>query len=571
MKPKTVLRTTKLLLLPAVFGITLLISGCGTPTLTSFDVTSGPEHTLVMITGDTVFSRIIWDAGLGSETVIPGGFLGGYMFSVPPGASLGNHPVALERDGSRSAVLNFNVTAPQPFGVPRIDAVTIAGSNFTGGNVDTWIVVQGANLDVGSVIQVNGTDAASVGYKGLRNNLFGIAPTELAYPIYHYLSVLTTASGHPVGSNLTLTVRNLDGQMSAPFVYTLPASAATLDSDGDGLLDSWETSGFDGDGDGTIDVDLAALGARNGRRDILMEVDVMTGLANAPVATVGGTPGTFDTFRNIFAAAPILGIGPDNGINLIIDSSGSVPFWDKVDLNAVDSVPLSTANFYTLKGANFDNARRGAIYHYAIWANARPSGSSGISDIAFGPEDANGVATGSGDDFIVSFDDFSASFQTLRSQVETIMHEFGHNLGQRHGGSNHNTNKPNYWSVMAYTWQLRTGQSNATRRNRITCPPMYYAAAGAAEPNGALPASFNAITDYSEGMARTLVENTNSLSETVGVCGMAVDWNNDNDQVDININADADDNGSSTDTVTDFPNWRALNYRGPATNGSQGP
>ena len=199
-----------------------------------------------------------------------------------------------------------------------------------------------------------------------------------------------------------------------------------------------------------------------------------------------------------------------------------------------------------------------------------PMAAAALVILPSAPEDANGVATGSGDDFIVSFDDFSAPFQTQRSQVETIMHEFGHNLGQRHGGSNHNTNKPNYWSVMAYTWQLRTGQSNATRRNRITCPPMYYAATGATEPNGALPASFSSITDYSEGMARTLVENTNSLSETAGVCGQAVDWNNDGDQVDININADADDNGSSTDTVTDFPNWRAINYRGPATNGSQG-
>ena len=384
MKRKTVVRTAKVLLLPIVLGITLLISGCGTPTLTSLDVTSGPEHTLVMITGDTVFSRIIWDAGLGTETVIPGGFLGGYMFSVPPGASIGNHPVALERDGNRSAVVNFNVTAPQPYGVPRIDAVMAAVSNFSGGNVDTWLIVQGANLDVGSVIQVNGTDSASVGYKGLRNNLFGVNPTTLNYPIYHYVSVLTAATGHPAGSNLTLTVRNLDGQVSTPFTYTLPASAATLDSDGDGLLDTWETSGFDGDGNGTIDVDLPALGAQNGRRDILLEVDVMTGLANAPVPTVGGTPGTFDTLKNIFAAAPILAIGPNNGINLIMDTSGTVPFWSAVDLNAVDSVPLSTANFYTLKGANFDNARRGAIYHYGIWANARPNGSSGISDIAFG-------------------------------------------------------------------------------------------------------------------------------------------------------------------------------------------
>ena len=570
MKRKTTLKLTKVLLLPIALGATLMFSGCGTPSINSLDVTSGPEHTLVKITGDTALSRIIWDAGLGTETVIPGGFLGGYMFSVPPGALPGNHPIALERDGSRSAVVNFNVTAPQPFGAPRIDAVMIGGTSFTGGNVDTWLIVQGANFDVGSIIQVGGVDQASVAYKGLRNDLFGIAPTALAYPIYHYVSVLAPVSGSPAGSALTINVRNLDGQMSAPFTYTLPANAAALDSDGDGLLDSWETNGFDGDGNGTIDVDLKALGALNGRRDVLLEIDTMTGLANAPIATSGGTPGTFDTMKNIFAAAPILSLGGADGINLIMDTSGSVPFWTYVSQTAPDSVPMGVANFYTLKGANFDNARRGAIYHYAIWGNAQTSGSSGRSDVAFGPEDANGVATGSGDDLIVTFDDFPASYQTLRSQVETLMHEFGHNLGQRHGGSTHDTYKPNYWSVMAYTWQLRTGGSNTTRRQKVTCPPMYYATTGATEPNGALPGTINAITDFSEGMANSLVENNNTLNETTGTCGQAVDWNDDGDQTDVNINANADDNGSSTDTVTDFPNWRALNYRGPANNGSTG-
>jgi hypothetical protein len=570
MKRKTTLLLAKLMFLPAAIAATLTLSGCGNPAINSFDVGSGPEHTLVMINGDTLFARIIWDAGLASETVLPGGFLGGYMFSVPPGASSGNHPVALDRSGNRSAVVNFNVTPAQPFGAPRIDGVMLAGTSFGGGNVDTWLVVQGANLDVGSVVQVGGVDKASVAYKGLRNDLFGIAPTALSYPIYHYVSVLAQAPGNTAGSALTINVRNLDGQVSAPFTYTLPANAAALDSDGDGLLDSWETSGFDGDGDGTIDVDLKALGAENGRRDILMEIDTMTGLTNAPIATAGGTPGTFDTMKNIFASAPILGFGRNNGINLIMDTSGTVPFSTNVSLTAPDSAMTSTANFYTLKAANFDNARRGAIYHYVIWGNMQPGGFSGISDIAFAAEDANGVATGSGDDFIVSFDDFSASFQTLRSQVETLMHEFGHNLGQRHGGSNHNQFKPNYWSVMAYTWQLRTGQSNATRRARVTCPPFYYAASGAAEPNGALPGAINAITDYSEGMANSLVENNNSLNETTGVCGLAVDWNGDGDQTDVNINADADDSGSSTDTVTDFANWRALNYRGPANNGQFG-
>ena len=555
-------------LIPAMLSVVLFMSGCGTPTITSLDVASGPEHTLVKVTGDTVFSNIVWDAGLPSEHTIPGGFLGGYMFSVPPGASLGNHPVAEARGSSRSATVNFNVTAAQPFGAPRLDSVMLRGTTFDAGNVSVLMVVQGANFDVGSVIQIAGADVASVAYNGLRNDLYGVAPTNLAFPIYHYVSVLGLPGPQPAGSIISVTVRNLDGQVSAPFTYTLPASAASLDSDGDRLLDSWETGGFDANGDGTIDIDLPGLGASPFRRDIFLEVDVMAGLANPPIATTPGNPGTFDSTRNMFASAPVLNVGVPNGINLVIDSSGAVPAWNTVDLDVGDDAMLSRANFYTLKGANFDNANRGNIYHYAIWANARPNGSSGRSDVSFAAFDANGVATSQGDDFIVSFDDFGASFQTLRSQVETLAHEFGHDLGQQHGGNNHSTNKPNYWSVMAYTWQLRTGFGNATRRQRVTCPPFYYATTGATEPAGALPAAVNAVVDYSEGMAANLVENNNTLRETTGVCGQAVDWNDDGDQADDNINANVDDNGSSTETVTDFANWRALNYNGPASNGS---
>jgi len=523
-----------------------------------------------MIGGDTFFSRIIWDAGLPTEHAIPGGFLGGYMFSVPPGASLGNHPVALERGTSRSATVNFNVTAAQPFGAPRIDYVNLRGVNFDSGNVSPLLVVQGANFDVGAVVRIGTTDVASVAYNGLRNDLYGVAPTNLAFPIYHYVSVLGIPDPQPAGSTLSITVRNLDGQISAAYSYTLPANAASLDSDGDKLLDSWETGGFDANGDGTVDVDLPGLGASPYRRDLFLEVDVMTGLANPPIATTPGTPGTFDATKNLFASAPILNVGVPNGINLVIDSSGTVPASNTVDQTLADNPMTGNANFYTLKTANFDNANRGSIYHYCIWANAMPGGFSGISDVSFTAFDANGVATSQGDDFLVSFDDFPASFQTLRSQVETIAHEFGHDLGQQHGGNNHNQFKPNYWSVMAYTWQLRSGQSNATRRNRITCPPFYYAANGATEPNGALPATISSVVDYSEGMAITLVENTSTLRETTGVCGQPVDWNNDGDQLDDNINGDADDNGSSTGTVTDFPNWRALNYSGPVSNGSSG-
>jgi hypothetical protein len=538
----------------------LFLTGCK-PRLDSLTAAAGPEHTVVEVSGaNLLLSSIVWDAGLPSERVLPGGFLGAYMFSVPPGASVGAHPVALRHGNRTSASVNFAVTAPNPFGAPRIDRVTVVGASFSGGQVTPWLYVQGANIDVGAIVQVDGTDVACVGHRVLRNPLFGVAPTSLGYPIYHFLSVIAAPGALTAGDTVTVTVRNLDSQVSAAFEYTLPADAATLDSDGDNIPDTWEVNGYDANADGTVDIDLKALGATPQRPDLFVEVDVMSGLANPPIATAGTTPGTFDTARNMYAAAPFISPTGPNGINLVLDSSGSVAFENTVGFAPILTSPMGTVEFTTIKAANFDDANRGRIYHYALWANGLPGGFSGVSDVDFG-------GTESGDDFLVTFDDFPASYQTLRSQVETFAHELGHGLGQRHGGDTHSQYKPNYPSAMSYAWQLRSGINNAGRRNRVTCTPLYWADAAATEPAGAPPAAINAITDYSDGMFADVIENNNSLSEPAGVCGVAVDWNNDGDTTDAALNANADDNGSSTETLHDFGNWRKINFRGPEQNG----
>src|SRR4029453_5184850 len=47
------------------------------------------------------------------------------------------------------------------------------------------------------------------------------------------------------------------------------------DSDGDGLLDSWEINGLDADRDGMIDVKLPAMGANPNHKDLFVELDWM--------------------------------------------------------------------------------------------------------------------------------------------------------------------------------------------------------------------------------------------------------------------------------------------------------
>jgi hypothetical protein len=543
-------------------ALSAFVSGCTSPpTLNNLVADNGPERTLVMVDGaNLLFTNVVWDAGLASEAVIPGGFLAGYMFSVPPGASTGLHPVALRNSAGTSPAKDFNVTPPLPFGAPRVDHITLVFANFGGGNVTPLLYVQGANFDVGAIVQIAGADVATVAHRGMHTNLYGTDPTVMNYPIYHYVSLLAVPGNQPAGSSINVTVRNLDGTTSAAASYILPANLAAMDRDGDNLLDTWETAGFDADGDGVIDVDLPALGASPLQPDIPVEVDVMAGLANPPIASTPGNPGTFETAQTMFANAPVLNPLGEKGINLILDTSGSVPFNNTLKVGIIVPGPMGTPDFADVKAVNFDNATRDRIFHYAIWGNSLPNGSSGVSDIQF-------VGSGNGDDFLVSFDDFSAPFQTMRSQVETFVHELGHNLGQRHGGDTHSTDKPNYWSAMSYAWQLRSGRTNATRRTTTTCAPIYWADATAVEPNGAAPASPNATTDYSHGMGPIIVENNNSLDEPTGVCGVPVFWNNDGDNTDTNLSVDADDNGAATETLNDVSNWRAINYQGPEDDG----
>lgn len=60
-----------------------------------------------------------------------------------------------------------------------------------------------------------------------------------------------------------------------------------------------------------------------------------------------------------------------------------------------------------------------------------------------------------GDDFVVSLGSFSGQTGTTAQQAGTFMHELGHNLGLCHGGGDDINCKPNYLSVMSYTYQLR--------------------------------------------------------------------------------------------------------------------
>lgn len=543
----------------------LAASSCQAPHIDALIPSTGPERTLVEIDGtNQLLSSVYWDAGSAAEAQLAGGFLGAYLFTVPRGAALGGHDVQLRNHVGSSNVEVFTVTSPVSYGgAPRLDRTSVLGAQFSAGQVNSWLYVQVANADSGAEILIDGSVAPTVPHRALRNDLRGVAAQDLNYPIHHWIAFLVAPGSKAAGSTISVACRNLDGLVSNTVQFVLPVDEASLDSDGDDLPDVWEENGYDADGDGTIDVDLPALGAHVLRPDVFVEVDVMSSLANPPGAAV------WTAATTAFANAPILNPYEDtNGIALHLDTSGSVPFSQTVDLTGADNAATGHTNFYTLKGANFDNADRGRIYHYCIWANARPGGSSGISDVKLNAAQTD--FEGPGDDFIVSFDDFPAVYQSVRSMAATFCHEFGHGFQQRHGGADHNPYNPTYSSVMSYSWQLRTGYGDATRRSRPVYAPFYYQLAAAVEANGAIPAGVtSALPDYSAGMGRSLVES--ALAEPTGLYNAnAVDWNQDGDSTDPAAARDLNSDGDTNDTSVDFANWFSLVFSGPRQNGQYG-
>ncbi len=108
-------------------------------------------------------------------------------------------------------------------------------------------------------------------------------------------------------SNTVVRTQRRGGHNVAFWASTAAAQfavrAAHLDSDGDGLLDHWETDGIDIDQDGTPDLDLRAMGANPLQRDVFLEIDWLT---DQPNHVHRPDAGVIQSAVNLFAAAPAL-------------------------------------------------------------------------------------------------------------------------------------------------------------------------------------------------------------------------------------------------------------------------
>ena len=227
--------------------------------------------------------------------------------------------------------------------------------------------------------------------------------------------------------------------------------AQVPDADGDSLLDRWETEGLDYDLDGGVDLDLAALGASPSHKDLFVEIDYMSGAGHRhrPLDSA-----LADAVK-AFAAAPVP--NPDGRIGITLHRTVGDAVPEVEDILFGQRGPDPRDDFQDLKDIHFGTAGDRAsrirqkalrqVYRYAIYGHDyQMTGSSGVGEIA-------------GDDFMVTLgswdsDGLRAGGGRRTVEAGTFVHELGHTLGLRHGGGDDVNHKPNYLSVMSYSFQL---------------------------------------------------------------------------------------------------------------------
>ena len=306
-------------------------------------------------------------------------------------------------------------------------------------------------------------------------------------------------------------------------------AAGVIDSDRDGIPDSAKMQG------GTYaGLDLYAMGARPGRRDIFVEIDYMTGNDPGTRPRREALQKIVDAFaeRSIAVHLDTGNLHSENfdpaGFNL--GGGNAVKFAQCVELSTSSAdATAGCTSLYDYKSRHFD-LRRMLAFHYALFGNSQNvNGSAGSS----------GVAEIFGNDLIVTLGGYGFSTTSASSlnllinlQASTLMHELGHNLGLQHGGNESVNYKPNHYSVMNYMYQFAGLSATPFSANAAE---RYFLANGMKGKtfcnlveNSPCTASFR--ISYSDGAGADLHEG--SLMEAANIGrgggnGVYADWNDD--------------------------------------------
>jgi hypothetical protein len=422
------------------------------------------------------------------------------------------------------------------------------------------------------------------------NTVFGVTAANADGTTYDGGTPLLTAKtplenpGQPI--TVTLSIMDLGDSIydSTVFVDNFRwlfgvacEPGADTDADRDALLDGWETNGIDFDNDGTVDLDLPAMGADPNHKDIFVEIDYMvdsslSGHTHKPKAAALQT--VIDAFEN----APVSNPDGTTGIRIHIDA-GSDTIMDPVTnatwgtrsesdalthqnnlgtcpLDSDGNRPYNWTAFDGIKGVgtpgNF-SIQRADVFHYNIWGHSLCPEYGTVSGIS------RGIPAS---DFLVTLGGWSGDVGTVGQQAGTLMHELGHGLSFRHGGDDHCNYEPNYLSVMNYSFQTRGLRIAAADGNfdysRFALPTLNEANLDETDGiMGVAEAANYGTRFYDPSVVERIVNDINS----------PIDWNWDGDVVDTSVSVNINKSSGFCGVLTvlgNTDNWAEIVFNGGA-------
>jgi YVTN family beta-propeller protein len=340
------------------------------------------------------------------------------------------------------------------------------------------------------------------------------------------------------------------------------------DLDADGIPDRVELNGIvDEDGDVVEEWNLDELGASPCRKDILVDVDYMhNGLTGAAEISHEPKSAAIAEVVKSFDKAPVAGVedcpypgeSSDPGIGLHVDPQDES---DRVDYDAVMDLPQ---DFNALKTEHFDDALDPYV-HYSVWGSQydlKGKGKTTSGGLAnFQPD---------GQDFVITLGAFT-DFGSKTEQAVDFMHELGHSIGLEHGGDLDVNCKPNYLSIMNYSFDYEGLIDADNPTNHIvdySREPLGKLTEGELSEPAGIGAGAVETPDGNDVVFKTLWYDVDGDEQQDRSDG-ALDWTGDGDKTDAGPDVDVDlDDGpecksaGDQETLTGFDDWVKLDREG---------
>lgn len=334
--------------------------------------------------------------------------------------------------------------------------------------------------------------------------------------------------------------------------FLLTPSSPLLDSDGDGIPDDWEINGYDYNG---VHVDLHAMGANPYHKDVFVMVDYMANQNHSHKLTPEAKRIVVDAFRD----APVANPDGQNGITLHINYSRSIPeIKDTIGFSTgeVDQKVYDWSELTAVKDTNSDDVKaKLRVFHYCLMGHFMGGlgKRGGIS---------NSIPS---HEFIISLGAGVNSVGSTWQQAGVFMHELGHNLGLHHGGNDDINHKPNYLSVMNYSF-LYNGLIFRPREgffdySRTQAPSLD-------ETNLDERVGLNGGPPLEQYGTRwfLLTKQPNSPKEETDFVNQPINWNGNKvfplrDIIENHVSTDINGDGQLT-TLNSFNDWLNIDLRG---------